>query len=229
MSTGTDEGIAGGKKQGVNSTCMCGCRQVLICVVFQGVLPDAAFFYRPDAISDGVVHTPVQTINNQVEQRREIMKFKIFNMLVILGILSVMPLIYMGKFDPMSFIDGSIDDGVSEIRKLKSKAPQKLNDVIGEDKVKVYKWRDENGVMQFSNTPPSDGGRSEQVTLDPNSNVMKAIKVKAREEEAEPVAETSMPSPYSPKSMKKALEDAKGVEELLKKRHEEQQEMLKNL
>ena len=36
------------------------------------------------------------------------MKFKIFTMLVTLGILSVIPMIYMGKFDPMSFFDSSL-------------------------------------------------------------------------------------------------------------------------
>ncbi len=38
-----------------------------------------------------------------------------------------------------------------------------------------------------------------------------------------------MPNPYSKKGMKKAMDAAKGVEDLLKNRHESQQEILNNL
>jgi len=156
------------------------------------------------------------------------MKFKILAMLVILGILSVTPMIYMGKFDPMSFIDSGWSNGASEFSKLKAKAPKNLTSVVTDKKVEVYKWRDKNGVMQFSNTPPADGGRSEQVVLDPNKNLVKAVKVPVKEKSEEKV-KTESPSPYSVKGMKKAMNDAKGVEELLQKRHEEQQKMLNDL
>ena len=33
------------------------------------------------------------------------MKFKILSMLVTLGFLSIMPMIYMGKLDPLSWLD----------------------------------------------------------------------------------------------------------------------------
>lgn len=148
-------------------------------------------------------------------------------MLVILGFLSVMPMIYMGKFDPMSFFDSGISGGMSEFKKLKAKAPKNLSSVVSNEKVQVYKWRDENGVMQFSNTPPV-GHDTEQLTLDPNSNLMKAVKPPVEEEpEEEDVAE--VPSPYSMKGMKKVMNDAKGVEDLLKQRHEDQQKMLNDL
>ena len=157
------------------------------------------------------------------------MKFKIFSMLVILGFLSIMPMIYMGKFDPMTTIDSMLSSGSSEIKKLKAKAPKSLTSVIQDEKVKVYKWRDENGVMQFSNTPPADGGQAEQIEVNPNKNVVDAVKVPVAEEPEQKTATAEAPNPYSVSGMKKVMNDAKGVEQLLQQRHEDQQKMLNNL
>ena len=153
------------------------------------------------------------------------MKFKIFTMLVTLGVLSVIPMIYMGKFDPMSFFDSSLSKGVSELKNLKDMAPSGLGT---DKKVQVYKWRDENGIMQFSNAPPPTVTNAEPVLVDPNKNLVKAIKIPEKEEPKE-VAKTESPNPYSIKGMKKVMNDAKGVEALLQKRHEEQQKMMNNL
>lgn len=155
------------------------------------------------------------------------MKSKIIMMLVILGILSVTPMIYMGKFDPMAFIDSGFKGGSSEFAKLKAKAPKNLTSVVTDKKVQVYKWRDKNGVMQFSNTPPAGGG-SETIELNPDHNLIQAVKVPVEEKEAQATS-AAMPNPYSVKGMKKVMEDAKGVEGLLQKRHEEQQKMMNNL
>ena len=73
------------------------------------------------------------------------MKFKIFTMLVILGGLSVMPMIYMGKFDLMSFFDSSLSKGVSEFKDLKAKAPESLSNVATDKKVQVY-----SGVIKMA-------------------------------------------------------------------------------
>ena len=156
------------------------------------------------------------------------MKFKIFSMLVILAVLSVMPMIYMGKFDPLSFFESGFSMGGSEFTKLKAKAPKSLSNAVTDEKVQVYKWRDEHGVMQFSNTPPPTGGAAEQVVLDPNSNLMQAVKL-PEEEEVKPEVEAESPNPYSVKGMKKVVDDAKGVEQLLQQRHESQQQMLKDI
>jgi len=156
------------------------------------------------------------------------MKFKIFTMLVILGILSVMPMIYMGKFDPMAFFDSGLSKGVSEFKNLKTKAPKSLSSIGADKKVQVYKWRDENGVLQFSNTPPPTGGDAEKIELNPNKNIVQAVKIPEKEEPKE-AAKTESLSPYSVKGMKKVMNDAKGVESLLQKRHEEQQKMMNNL
>ena len=153
------------------------------------------------------------------------MKFKIFSMLVSLGFLSVMPLIYMGKFDPMAFFDSGLKEGASELEKLKAKAPKALSGVVNDEKVQIYKWRDKYGVMQFSNTPPIGGG-SEKIELNINENIVQAVKIPEKEVEQKQVAKNEAPNPYSVKGMKKVMEDAKGVETLLQKRHEDQQKML---
>ena len=160
------------------------------------------------------------------------MKFKILSMLVILGMLSVMPMIYMGKVDPVALLDGDFGglfgNSGSEFAALKAKAPKNLTNAVTDEKVQVYKWRDENGVMQFSNTPPPDGGQAKQLELNPNHNLVKAVKVPVKEE-VQPAQQAPASSPYSVKGMKKVMEDAKGIESMLQQRHEDQQKMLNNI
>lgn len=156
------------------------------------------------------------------------MKFKILSMLVSLAILSVMPMIYMGKFDPLSFIDARIKTAGSDFDRLKAGVPAGIGHAGSDEKVQVYKWRDENGVMQFSNTPPAAGGQAERLLLNPDSNVVQAVKMPEKEPAAE-AAESASPSPYSINAMQKAVNDAKAVEVLLQQRHESQQKMLDKL
>jgi hypothetical protein len=155
------------------------------------------------------------------------MKFKILSMLIILGVLSVLPLIYTGKFDPVTFITG-FGNKSSGITQLTAKAPENLRSVVTDEKVQVYKWRDEYGVMQFSNTPPATDINARQVVLDPNSNLVRAVSVPEKEK-AKQVDQTGPPNPYSVKGMKKVIDDAGAVEQVLQQRHEAQQKMMNNL
>ena len=144
-----------------------------------------------------------------------------------------MPMIYMGKFDPMATIDSMLSSGSSEFKKLKAKTPQGLAgvvpaSVVSDEKIKVYKWRDKNGVMQFSNTPPVDGGPAEQIMVNPNKNIVDAVKVPVAEKPEKEVATMAKPNPYSVNGMKKVMDDARGVEQLLQQRHEDQQKMTSN-
>ena len=159
------------------------------------------------------------------------MKLKIFSLLVILGVMSVTPMIYMGKLDPSSILASVMNTDMPDFKKLDVKAPAALANIVPEEKVQVYKWRDEHGVMQFSNTPPVDGGISERVELNPNRNVVAAVRVPVKEEKEEVVAAAAVkpPSPYSIKGMKKVVDDAKGIEEMLQKRNEDQQKLMNNL
>lgn len=149
-------------------------------------------------------------------------------MLVILGVLSITPMIYMGKFDPMSFISSGFKTGGSELENLKAKAPKNLSNVTTDEKVQVYRWRDEHGVMQFSSTPPLQGS-SEKIELNPDENIIQAVKIPVKEVEQKEVVKKEIPNPYSMKGMKKVMDDARGVEDILKKSHEDREKMLKNL
>ena len=82
--------------------------------------------------------------------------------------------------------------------------------------------------MQFSNSPPPSVTNAESVIVNPNNNLVTAIKIPEKEEPAK-VAKTESPNPYSVKGMKKVMNDAKGVEALLQKRHEDQQKMMNDL
>lgn len=157
------------------------------------------------------------------------MKLKLIMMLFTLGVLSVVPLIMMGKFDPMAFFDSGFSRGASEFSKLKAQAPKNLTSVVTDKRVQVYKWRDEHGVMQFSNVPPATDRDAEQVVLDPNSNLVQAVKVPEKKEAPKAAVQTQRPNPYSVKGMKKVMDDAKGIEALLQKRQAQQQEALGNL
>lgn len=155
------------------------------------------------------------------------MKLKILSMLVILGILSVIPMIYMGRFDPMAFFSAGLDSRMAEFKKLQAKAPKNLSNVVTDKKVQVYQWRDKNGIMQYSNTPPPDM-QARQVTLDPDHNVIQATSIPPQEEKQAPVADT-VERPYSIQGMQKVVNDAKDVEKLLKQRHERQQKAINHL
>ncbi|HEB81314.1 MAG TPA: DUF4124 domain-containing protein [Gammaproteobacteria bacterium] len=151
------------------------------------------------------------------------MKLKIFTMLVILGLLAVTPMIYMGRFDPMAVFDG----GVSRLEKLKAKAPKNLTSVVTDKKVQVYQWRDQNGILQYSNTPPV-GITAKQVTLSPDKNVIQSTRVTpAKVDVRNGASSTDITRPYSVSGMKQVMEDARNVEQVLKKSHEDRQKMLR--
>jgi hypothetical protein len=135
-------------------------------------------------------------------------------------------MIYMGKLNPLAVIDSGFDFDFS---RFVSKGAKNLSSVVTDEKVHVYKWRDQNGVTQFSSEPPPSAVAAEQIVLNPNSNVIQAVKLAEKEEDSKPVAKTESANPYSVKGMKKVMEDAKGVEDVLQKRHAEQQKVLDDL
>ncbi len=155
------------------------------------------------------------------------MKLKLISMLVMLVVLSVAPMIYMGKFDPASFFK----QGAFEFSRLKARAPENLTSVVTDEEVQVYKWRDKNGVMQFSNTAPGDGSLSERIELHPDRNLIQAVKVPAKQkpQQTQKMAETQSTDPRSIRGMSKVVDDARDVEQVLKKSYEDRQKILNNL
>ena len=155
------------------------------------------------------------------------MKFKIITMLLSLCSVPIAVMFYMGNFDPMKYLDSDLKFDF-DFSWLSEKVPSDISDVVTREKVQVYKWRDKEGVMQFSNEPPPNDVDVQQIELDPNSNVLEAVKAPVKEESKAKV-KADVSNPHSVKGMGKVLDDAKGVEEMLQKRQEEQEKMIRNL
>ena len=144
-------------------------------------------------------------------------------------VLSVMPMIYMGKFDPSAWISANSELDFDLGRSVAG-VVKKGSDVVVDKKVQVYKWRDQDGVMQFSNQPPPDAHNAEQIVLHPDSNVVQAVTV-SEKETAQPIAnaDNRAATPYSINGMKQVVDDAKGIEEMLQQRDEQQQKILNDI
>ncbi len=133
------------------------------------------------------------------------MKFKIILMLITLGLFSVLPMIYMGKFDPMGFIDSGLKSDIG-FNGSGNRAVKNLSNVVTDEKVQVYKWRDQNGAIQFSSEPPPTVIDAELLVLDPNSNLVQAVKV-PKQAELKAVVETEAPNLYTMEGMKRVMDE----------------------
>lgn len=173
------------------------------------------------------------------------MKMSIFGMLFILIVLTVGPLIY--------FNGGS--DYLDKFLQKPSKPSLKLNkDVVyapvtTDEKVKVYKWKDENGVWQFGSNPPPGLVGVESMTLQPNVNIMKPIDLpqskeekqrsglvrlgtapdalkskgdKDKDKEAFGISQDALENPYAPDSISELLNTTKNLQGVLNNRSEAQ-------
>ena len=97
----------------------------------------------------------------------------------------------------------------------------------------IYKWKDAEGVTQFTSSPPPAGVEYTSKGYDPNMNLIQSVKVKP-EPEAEPEAEpqskkektSSIGNPYSPEKVEKLFDDAKNIEKLLNDRMKQQEAAL---
>lgn len=99
-----------------------------------------------------------------------------------------------------------------------------------------YKWYDAEGNVQFTTQPPADGIEYTVKGYDPNTNVIRSVKL------PEPEIETKQPSastressgtqpnpqlnpqlnPYDAESIKKLFEDTQNIEKLMQQRLENQ-------
>ena len=160
------------------------------------------------------------------------MKSTIIAMFIVLVLMIVVPMLLLGDGDfiPNFGFGGGTADSGDEIEELRDKAPKNIKEVVTDKKVEVYKWKDENGVMQFSSTPPFEGGDSEMITLSPDTNIIDAIKIPAEEQKAEARPEVfSVGSPYSPDGMKKMIDGSKDATEAVNQRQTEQEKILQDI
>ncbi len=83
--------------------------------------------------------------------------------------------------------------------------------------VALYRWRDADGVIQFSNEPPPPGIAFESVSIDPNANIVQpftAPEPKAGEPGPGQPPQTAQPgSPYSPENVQQLFEDTHKIRE----------------
>jgi len=96
----------------------------------------------------------------------------------------------------------------------------------------VYKWRDENGIMQFTNTPPPEARNVEAVELTPNINIVKAVEVPEEEPEAPKATGPRVMAtgnPYTPGGMKDMVETSSAIQESMNARQAEQQKMMEQM
>lgn len=95
----------------------------------------------------------------------------------------------------------------------------------------IYEWKDAEGNLQFSNSPPAEGIEYTVREYDPNTNVIQSIELPAEETEASTEPQTNQkiissedPSDvYSPEGVKKLIDDAKNIENILNDRLKKQQ------
>jgi hypothetical protein len=155
------------------------------------------------------------------------MKSTIISMLIVLCILVVAPLILFGDTGLLARygidIFGEPD--------LRAKAPKNITNVTTDKKVQVYKWRDQYGVMQFTNTPPPDSQQAEMVELTPNTNIVKAIEIPEEEPEIKQGGPKVMTtgSPYTPDGMKNLLDSAGGLAEGMNEKQLQQQQLMEQI
>ena len=156
------------------------------------------------------------------------MKATIISMLLVLCLLVALPLYVFNDSDLMS--DLFSGGGKDSIASLKAKAPKNITTVVTDKEVKMYKWVDQYGVVQFSQTPPPDGGAAQAMTLSPELNTMQKPYMEPKPEAAPQAGNFEPGNPYSPKKMKQMLDQTNQLKDQLNQqmadRDKAMQEML---
>lgn len=158
------------------------------------------------------------------------MKSTIISMFIVLIVMITVPMFLFGNGDlAQKFGFGSGGAGES-MEDLRTRAPRNIQSVVTDEQVEVYKWVDEHGVTQFSNHPPAAAGEAQKIVLSPETNVISAIKVPEKQAEVTASPQVySLSSPYSPGGMKKILDEASGMQEMLDQRKLEQDKALQGM
>jgi hypothetical protein len=151
-------------------------------------------------------------------------------MIIVLCVMAAIPLIFFSDNDLLAKF-GLGGKGGDSLQELRAKAPKNITNVKTDKDVTVYKWRDANGVMQFSHAPPPDGGQAEAVNLRSDTNIVKAIKVPEAEEEASRSRPRVMSTgnPYTPGGMKDLVEQTSAMTEKLNQQAAEREKMMQDL
>ena len=155
------------------------------------------------------------------------MKITLLAKLVLLVLMMAIPVWFFGSgVFTRDFSSGESDS----IEELKEKTPRNVKTVVTDKEVEVYKWLDEYGVTQFSETAPADGVAVELMVLSPDTNVMDALKVPEEEDKAVQKPNViSLGNPYSPEGMKDMINDSLQIQEQITKQQAEQEKMMNEM
>lgn len=102
---------------------------------------------------------------------------------------------------------------------------------IGDRQVTIYEWQDSDGNLQFANETPPPGTEFRIRQFDPDANVIQSVTWPAETPDApagdatqpETSAADQAPNAFSPESVKKLMDNAKNIENLLNQRFQNQQ------
>ena len=155
------------------------------------------------------------------------MKATLISMVIVLCVLATVPLFLLGDRGMLARFGIDLAGGSDE----RTKVPKNLTNVTTDQKVQVYRWRDEYGVMQFTNTPPPAGLQAEIVELSPNTNIVKAIAVPAEDDEQMSSGPRVMTTgnPYTPGGMKEMLEATADLKDGMNEKQLEQQQLIEQI
>jgi hypothetical protein len=152
------------------------------------------------------------------------MKSTIISMIIVLCVLAIIPMFLLDDGSVLARFGLDVFSGSDE----HAKPPKNLTNVTTDEKVQVYKWRDQYGVMQFTNTPPPQSQQAELVELTPNTNIIKAVEVPEEEPEQKPGGPTVMMTgnPYTPGGMKDLLDTTSSLATDMNQKQMEQQQLM---
>jgi len=157
------------------------------------------------------------------------MKSTIISMIIVLAVMVVVPMVFLGDGNLADKFGFGFGSGGAK-QDLTAKLPKNVQTVVTDKKVEVYKWVDEHGVMQFSNTPPPEGGASDKVVLSPDTNVIQAYEAPQQEATTGSGPRVyNLGSPYSPEGMKNLVQDSLNVQQKMNERQAENDKMMEDI
>lgn len=155
------------------------------------------------------------------------MKSTIISMIIVLCVLAAIPMFLIGDNNILATFSKSGFGGEND----KPRTPKNITNVTTDEKVQVYRWRDEHGIMQFTNTPPPESRQAEMVELRPDTNIVKAFEVPEQELErkAPRPRVTTVGNPYTPEGMKGLLDTTSTLAEDMGQMQMEQQQLMNQI
>ena len=152
------------------------------------------------------------------------MKSTIISMIIVLCVLATIPMFLIDDSSLLASFGMNAFTGSGGT----AKTPENLSTVTTDEKVQVYKWRDQYGVMQFTNTPPPQTRQAELIELTPDTNIVKAVEVPEEEPEQKPGGPSVMMtgSSRTPGGMKDLLETTSSLATDMNQKQLDQQQLM---